>query len=105
MLSISKLRYDQANGVGGLGGQDMDDHVICARLMDKGPLCGVYGPVAILISASGTDGSEMRRLSLSVLSLRTSLVVKKVDLGIGHTASVAVSPRAIVVVSLPFHTS
>lgn len=68
--------------------------------MDKGPICGIYGPVALLITASGQVGTEPRHLSLSVMSLRTSLVVKQVDLGMGNKATLAVSPRILVIVSV-----
>lgn len=94
ILSISVLRYDQVNLAGPSESRDDGDLVLSARLVDKGPMCSVYGPIALLITAS----SRERTLSLQVLSLRTTLVVKKVDLGVGHTASLAASPRAIVVV-------
>lgn len=98
VLSVSGLRYDQFNLTGPSGSRDDDNVVLSARLTDKGPICGVYGPVALLITASGPERSSTRSLRLQALNLRTSLVVKRVDLGVGHTANLVVSPRAIVVV-------
>lgn len=76
-----------------------DRTVVCAKLVDRGPLCREYGPIALVVAGRKGRGTSYA-LSLEVLSLRSGTVVKKVDLSSGSHASLQISSRAVVVVSL-----
>lgn len=69
--------------------------------MDYGDLCSEHGTVALLLAAEeGPSGpSPPSQLSLLVLSLRSGEVVQKLQIGAGSAAALAISRKAIVIVS------
>lgn len=101
ILSIKTLRDDpQCQYTSPRSERNEEDgRVLSAKLVDRGPLCGPDGPVALLVVAARSGRGAAYALSLEVLNLRSGTVVKKVNLGSGKHAAVEVSPRAVVVVS------
>jgi hypothetical protein len=76
--------------------------------MDYGDICLEYGTVALLLVAEdGSSGlGQGSQISLLVLSLRSGEVVRRLHVGAGSVAVLAISRKAIVIVSrlLPCHT-
>lgn len=79
--------------------------IVAARLVDRGPLATAHGPVALLLlgrikeDQRGAGSSSPSASSLEVLSLRTGVVVKRLDLGQRSFDALDVSARYIVLVS------
>jgi hypothetical protein len=82
---------------------DGGERVICARLLDHGKICSEHGTVALLLAMedgpSGSGADVIASVNLLVLSLRTGKVVGKAHIGSGTSAALAVSSKAIVIVS------
>lgn len=121
VFSLPVISYDDSTSQSALEGADVivgQGRVLSARLLIDGPIWREHGPVVALMYVclgkgcrfltSSTLISQRKSLQGSlafvIVSLRSGTAIKHVSLGFGASAGLAVSPRAIAIVSTRMRT-